>query len=366
MSYSRLRQAATDLAAGAFWGMPNSFGVARMLGASYALRCVVFHHVSAAESPFTKGINVTITPGKLEAALRFLSEYYTPVRLDDVLAVSHAGDLPPRGVLVTFDDAYASVAEIAEPLCRQFGVPAVFFVNAAFLDNQRLAPDNLVCYVANLMGMEAIRKAAREVPRHDLPELNSLSDVFMRLFPQVSLRERNVFLDSLRHIAGIDDFAVAQEAGLYLSGKQLGELASRGFEIGNHTLTHVHCRSLSREDIRSQVEQNKLELEAISGTKIRSFSQPYGSSQDVSRELIEELQRTGHEAVFLSESVANRRGADPFHFDRVSVRADGDDTLFFEIEVLPRLRSVRNWMRSKLAFLAHAGTTSTPHARAQH
>ena len=342
MSYSRCRSAAINLAAHAFWRVPGSFGIARILGPSYSLRSVVFHNISATESPFTTGMSVSITPAKFEAALRFLTRYYTPVRLQDVLIDSDGRGLPPRAVLVTFDDAYASVAESAAPLCRRFGVPAVFFVNAAFLDNQRLAPDNLVCYVANVLGMETIRAAARTIRGVGTPKLQSLSEVFTSLFPAISLAEREVFLDALRQFADIDESRMAKEAGLYLTGKQLRDIAALNFEIGNHTYTHVHGRSLSRQDFGPQVDRNKAELEAASGTKVRSFSQPYGSSKDLTRDLAEHLQRTGHEAVFLSESVANPRGADPFHLDRVSSRAESDDTFFFEIEILPRLRALRN------------------------
>jgi peptidoglycan/xylan/chitin deacetylase (PgdA/CDA1 family) len=245
-------------------------------------------------------------------------------------------------VLVTFDDAYASVAESAAPLCRQSGVPAVFFVNAAFLDNQRLAPDNLVCYVANVLGMEVISAAARAVRGTETPGLHSLSEVFQCFFPAISLAEREVFLEALRQIAGINEGRMAEEARLYLTSKQLCELASFDFEIGNHTYSHVHCRSLSQEEFGPEVDRNKAELEAASGTKVRSFSQPYGSSTDLTQHLAQHLERSGHKAVFLSESVANRRGADPFHLDRVSTRAESDGTFFFEIEVLPRLRAVRN------------------------
>jgi len=342
LSSNRFRQTAIHLAAETLWHTPGCFGIARMFGPSYSLRCVVFHNISAADSPFTGGMNVSITPKKFEAALRFLTTYYTPVRLQDVLSDSDGRALPRRAVLVTFDDAYASVAGYAAPLCRQLGVPAVFFVNAAFLDNQRLAPDNLVCYVANVLGMETIRSAARAVQGSDAPELRSLSEVFTRFFPAVSLAEREVFLEALRQLAGIDESRMAREAGMYLTSKQLRDLASFDFEIGNHTYTHVHCRSLSPEEFGSQVDRNKAELEALSGTKVRAFSQPYGSSKDLTRDLAEHLERSGHKAVFLSESVANSRGADPFHLDRVSTRAESDDTLFFEIEVLPRLRAVRN------------------------
>lgn len=347
MSYYRFRQTTINLAAGTLWRTPGCFGIARMFGPSYLLRCVVFHNISAVDSPFTRGMNVNITPKKFEAALRFLTTHYTPVRLVDVLTDSDGRGLPPRAVLVTFDDAYASVAESAAPLCRQFGVPAVFFVNAAFLDNQRLAPDNLVCYVANVLGMETICSAARAILGSDAPELHSLSEVFTHFFPAVSLAEREVFLEALRQLAGISDSHMAEEAGLYLTSKQLRDLASSDFEIGNHTYTHVHCRSLSRADFGPQVDRNKSELEAVSGTKVRSFSQPYGSSTDLTCDLAEHLERSGYKAVFLSESVANPRGADPFHLDRVSTRAESDDTMFFELEFLPRLRAVRNRLSRK-------------------
>jgi peptidoglycan/xylan/chitin deacetylase (PgdA/CDA1 family) len=342
LSFNRLRHPAINVAAEALWHTPGCFGITRMLGPSYSLRSVVFHNISTTESPFTKGMSVSITPGKFEAALRFLTTHYTPVRLQDVLTDSDGQGLPARAVLVTFDDAYASVAELAAPLCHQLGVPAVFFVNAAFLDNQRLAPDNLVCYVANELGMETINAAARAVRGSETPELHSLSEVFTCFFPVISLAEREIFLDALRQLGGISDSSMAKEASLYLNSRQLRDLVSLDFEIGNHTYTHVHCRSLSQEEIGSQVDRNKVELEAASGTKVRSFSQPYGSSTDLTRNLAEHLKRSGHKAAFLSESVANPRGADPFHLDRISTRAESNDTLFFEIEVLPRLRAVRN------------------------
>jgi peptidoglycan/xylan/chitin deacetylase (PgdA/CDA1 family) len=287
-------------------------------------------------------MNVSTTPRKFEAALEFLTTYYTPVCLEDVLADSVGRALPPRAVLVTFDDAYASVVEFAAPLCRKFCVPAVFFVNAAFLDNKRLAPDNLVCYVANMNGMETINAAVRFVRGTASPELRSLSDVFTSFFPSLTLAERDAFLESLRHSGGVSETRLAKEAGMYLTTEQFRSLASFNFEIGNHTYTHVHCRSLSQTDLFREIDRNKDELEVLSGRKVRSFSQPYGSSKDLTRELACHLRQSGHVAAFLSESAINPRSADPFHLDRINSRVDSDDSFFLELEVLPRLRAVRN------------------------
>ena len=195
------RSKALRLAAQTLWRMPGRFGIARLFGPSYSLRCVVFHDISAAESPFTRGMGVNITPTDFEAALKFLTRYYNPVSLQDVLTDSDGRGLPPRAVLVTFDDGYASVMEWAAPLCRKFRVPAVFFLNAAFLDNHRLAPDSLVCFVANVLGMETINAAVRVVKGADSPKLKCMAEVFSRFFPAISLAERKVFLDALAHLA---------------------------------------------------------------------------------------------------------------------------------------------------------------------
>ena len=295
---------------------------------------------------------MSITPEKFEAALRFLTTYFTPVRLEDVLTNVDGRGLPTRAVLVTFDDAYASVLEVAAPLCREYGVPAVFFVNAAFLNNQRLAPDNLVCYVANVQGMETINAAVRTIGRTEFSDLLSLSEVFSNFFPSITLAEREVFLEALRQLAGISERHLAEESALYLTIQQLRALASFDFEIGNHTYSHVHCRHLSPEEFGQEIDRNKTELEALSGTKVRSFSQPYGSSKDLTAELASHLKGSRHEAVFLSESVSNLRSADPFRLDRVNPCVQGDDTFFFELEVLPRLRAVRN----RLSHAAHSET----------
>ena len=129
---------------------------------------------------------------------------------------------------------------------------------------------------------------------------------------------------------------------MYLTRKQVCALGASGFEIGNHTYTHVRCRALTPENVAQEINRNKVDLEALSGKPVRSFSVPYGCSSDLTSDLVRNLQVSGHEAVFLSESVANVRGGDRFRFDRVSIQADDDESFFLEIEVLPRLRAIRN------------------------
>ena len=300
----------------------------------------MFHDISVRESPFTKGMAVGITPANFEAALAFSTRYYTPVSLGDVLEAGSRG-LTQQPVLITFDDGYASVKEWAVPLCRKWGVPAVFFLNAAFAGGERLAPDNLVCYAANVLGMDPINAAARSVKGSAHPAMSSMNEVFSRFFPMISRDERERFLAALVRLGGIDERGLAEEARLYLTPNEVGELAAQGFEVGNHTYTHVRCRCMTAGDYGSEIDANKSRLEEWTGRPVRSFSVPYGSSADLNDSLSRHLAATGHQAVFLSESVANPWRLNACQVDRISVRGDSDRSYFFEFEVLPRLRAAR-------------------------
>ena len=346
------RRSALNAVAGSLWHAPGPFRIARLFGRRYSLRCVLFHDIADEESSFTKGLGITIAPKALETALRFLCRYYTPVRLQEVLASSATDALPERPVLVTFDDGFASFGNIAAPLCVRFGVPAVVFINAACLDNRRLSLDHLICYVANQHGLEVIRAAMRVVGS-DGAEVPSLKEVFSRFLPTISLLARKTFRDALVDLAGIREADLAAAAGLYLSGNRLRKLAQLNFEFGDHTHTHVHGRCLTEADFAEEIDGNRELLEAASETNVRSFSVPYGSSADLTPSLWTHLQQRGYEAVFLAEGRANVSGARSSQFDRVSIRAHEDAALFSEIEMLPRLRNLRAEWDARQGLQAH-------------
>ena len=63
---------------------------------------------------------------------------YTPVSLDQIVAARRGGPpLPPRAVLLSFDDGYLSFYTRVYPLLREFGYPAVLAVVGAWIDAPR-------------------------------------------------------------------------------------------------------------------------------------------------------------------------------------------------------------------------------------
>lgn len=61
---------------------------------------------------------------------------YTPVSLEDIVASRRGGKpLPPRAVLLSFDDSYLSFYTRVYPLLREFGFPAVLGVVGRWIDD---------------------------------------------------------------------------------------------------------------------------------------------------------------------------------------------------------------------------------------
>lgn len=324
------------------WRVPGKFNLASLLGPRYSLRCVLFHDISDRPSPFTDGMRVSMRRNEFEARIRFLAQNYTPIDLETFLHGAQVGKLPRRPVLVTFDDVYASVAEEAAPICRKYGVPVSFFVNGAFLGNHDLSLDNFLAYVCNTFGFKEINTLARKFTSPQQAELASLNQVVSEFIPMLSRERREDFKRELASVLAVNIEQLAQHARLYLSTEQLGELASSGFEIGNHTFSHVHCRILAGQDFCAEIDNNKAILESISGRRVRAFGVPYGSVSDFTPSLEEHLKKSGYQAAFLVESRTNTDATNLYHLNRVSVHSDSDGSLFGEIEVLPRLRAIRD------------------------
>jgi peptidoglycan/xylan/chitin deacetylase (PgdA/CDA1 family) len=323
------------------WRLPFPFGLASAINPSYTLRCVLYHDISDTTSTFTNGLGVTVSRKSFEDDIRFLAKHYTPVTMDEALHPPANPSRNYRPVLMTFDDAYASVAIEAAPLCRKYGIPAVFFVSARFIGNQDLAMDNLICHVANTRGIAAINKAASDAVKSAV-NLNDVYEACGDFLPRVWGEQREAFCQRLADAAGQTPKELAELAGLYISSHQLRSLAGFNFEIGNHTYSHVYGRNLAGCDFADEIGRNQSALELITGKPIRTFSAPYGSAIDLPGPLVEYLRGLNHESAFLVESSVNHSHTDPFHLLRVSVQVSNQADLFSELEVMPRLRSIRD------------------------
>jgi peptidoglycan/xylan/chitin deacetylase (PgdA/CDA1 family) len=133
-----LRSWAVDVAASRPVDALLGFGV-RILdrldrGRPGLLAVLTYHRVDEPEArPDLDPGLISATPAVFARQMAVLVRRHRVVSLDDLLLAMRGGRMvPPRAVMVTFDDAYQDFAEHAWPVLRRLGLPVTLFVPTGF------------------------------------------------------------------------------------------------------------------------------------------------------------------------------------------------------------------------------------------
>src|SRR3990170_763754 len=184
---------------------------------------------------------------------------YVPVSLDAVRDHYVAGTpLPPRAVLITFDDGYRDNLENALPVLRRHGYPAVLFVPIGFLDGDRPLP-------------------------HE---------------------------ESLR-LLGIRNETLGWD--------ELAELEAGGIRIESHGIGHRPVSELEPDEATREIALSKLRLEERLGREVDAFAFVKGSLADYRPEHASLVQQAGYSLAFTSVSGANGPRTDRFRLRRYNI-----------------------------------------------
>ncbi len=280
------------------------------------LRVIAYHRVGEleAEPDLEPGL-ISATPDAFRAQAEIIARHYNAVSLDQVVA-AHRGEasLPPRPVLLTFDDGYVDFAEHAWPTLSAFGLPAVLFVPTAYPDVE--GPG---------FWWDRLHAAARRTDRRTL----DLEGVGRLEFGDAPRRRRaykvmRAWVKSRPHPEAMAwvDAAVERLAELpslhrVLGWEALRRLAAEGVSVCSHSHQHALCTRLSPEDLAADVERSLRIVERELGPHAapRAFAYPSGVRDAASRAAVAEA---GFELAFVGERRIDRVPfADPHDISRL-------------------------------------------------
>jgi peptidoglycan/xylan/chitin deacetylase (PgdA/CDA1 family) len=300
---------------------------------------LLYHNVADEDTSLTASLGVTVTPDQFASTLAFCKKKFRFIGIEDIFNSKRQRSDGRTPILLTFDDAYASVRRVAAPICYDLGIPATFFVTGGLVDNRTLALDNLVAHVINTRGFAPI---ARVTPRRVL----SLTTLLQSYVPTLSLAQRRAYQDSIAESAAIDPIELVRRERPYITCSEICDLNDYGFSIGNHTTSHIHCRALTSAEAHEEIVHNKLFLEKLTGLPVRAFAFPYGNREDATSIAISAIRRSGHTSAFLVHNRSNRSTSDAYALKRISLGTPGRIGMFRDISLLPRLREIKDKFHS--------------------
>jgi peptidoglycan/xylan/chitin deacetylase (PgdA/CDA1 family) len=215
-----------------------------------------YHAVSA-----TWPASLAVAPAKLRAQLEWLLDRgYRGTTFHDAVTSRPSG----RVLVVTFDDAYRSVLDLAEPILTELGLPGTVFVVTDFAD---------VGGPLSWGGIDHWRGGPYD-----------------------------------RELEG-------------LRWEELEQLAHGGWEVGSHTRTHPRLTELSDKDLARELDESRAACERALGMPCRSLAYPYG---DVDARVMAATERAGYDGAAI-EVLAP---AHPLAWPRVGISRENSMRLF--------------------------------------
>jgi peptidoglycan/xylan/chitin deacetylase (PgdA/CDA1 family) len=240
------------------------------------------------------------TPAGFADQVAYLAARRPLISLDDLLAARRGERaLPPRAVMLTFDDAYRDFAEHAWPVLRRHGAPVTLFVATAYPDRPDRAYwwDRLDAALAAVKERAQIVCAAGALPLATAEDRRRARRAITEWVWRTPHDEAMAELE--RIFAAIGGPPI--DSGV-LGWEDLRRLRAEGVGIGAHSQTHPILHRVRLERALTEVFGSIADLERELGPVPSVLAYPGGG---LSPELVDALSAAGLEAAFTTQHRIN-------------------------------------------------------------
>lgn len=244
-----------------------------------------YHMVSDAPVPHVSPLYRFRSVAEFTADLDFFLHRRVALSLAEFLAsVRETGAPPERSFLLTFDDGFREMHEIVAPILKAKGVPAVFFLTSATLDNRQLCHHQQISLLLDARGRAPGRFPEAEVLRRLAAAGVTGRDAVIAL-KSVPWSKRAV-LAELGPLCGVDYEAYTRAHQPFLTAPQIHALLVGGMSIGAHSIDHPRYADIHFTEQVRQTQESMAALTRHFTVPHRTFAFPH-TDRGVYREFFE-------------------------------------------------------------------------------
>lgn len=310
------------------WLRSNFYGVKRGLTHTKSLLTdrnpkllvITYHRVKPETGP--NPLNTIVSTETFVRQVEQIAGKMPVISLADAASQCRNGTIK-RGIqaVLSFDDGYIDNYEIAFPLLKKKGLPAVFFLSTAYIGKGSPLWDFEV--IMRILDTKSERIDAGSYLAVKTG-FESLASFVFRVFDELKSRDFTTVEKAIRYLRGKRSCGYDFSGDHCMGWDQAAEMARTGMEIGAHGVTH---RSLSRIPLSEAIEEimeSKSAVERNTGRPCFNFAFPFGSRRDYSAALIGEVKKAGFNACLLNIHGYNHMRPDFFALRRIIMDEDTD------------------------------------------
>lgn len=258
--------------------------------------CLMYHRICTDDQAFDEGFapnrELSVRVGAFDQQMRFLAANCNCLALGDAVALLKAGRLPPRSVVVTFDDGYLDNLTLALPVLRRYGIPATVYVTTGLVERKtELWWYDLEAIIRSTEALHidwqgVIRVENTRTPAQKRLCYQRLNRVLKRLQPD----EQRALMRAVRGTTR-PPLAYANDV---LDRGSLAALAGDPLiTIGAHTDHHPALSRLPRMQLEHEMTVSRDKLERWTGRRVEHFAFPFGGREHAGKREFSAARETG-------------------------------------------------------------------------
>ena len=282
---------------------------------------LTYHRVSDIQD------NWSLNPIKIESFekhLKFFIKKFNVISLEKLVnLINNKESIPPRTLVITFDDGYKDNYSNAYPLLKKYKVPATIFLTTNFIGNNDLLWHDKVGYIIRNSPMNKIK--INGIGEYSLNSDLNRNKAIINIKQYLKNLKNIDMLPILENLAEICNVSVPAEIGadLMLSWDEVIEMSNNGIDFGAHTVNHSILTNVSLKEAKFEILESKKVIENNIQKEVKSFAYPNGNFSPF---IIDILKNNGFEcALALKQQLINIYNNDLYSLSRI----DGLEDLFF-------------------------------------
>ena len=264
----------------------------------------------------------------------------------DVLSLSEAAErlrtsrIRRPTAVITFDDGFQSIRDVAWSILRERGVPATVFLATGLVGTT-----DTIWYCRLNRALSATRRGSLEYEGegHDLSTPPARARASASLQARLKAKPHPRLLTELRRIVqdlGDDPGAPIEAGSPYriLGARAIAGMAASGLmEFGGHTRSHAILSLLSPQQREDEIDSSLAAVAELTGRPCRLFSYPNGRAQDYDAGAVKRLETRGVRAAVTTVPGANETATPSLELRRYGIGA-GTGMPEFQLKVHHALR----------------------------
>lgn len=275
---------------------------------------LTYHSIASLDAEPEINKNPYRTQTAFNKDIVYIKNNFNVLSLREFLEINNSGGkFPERSLLITFDDGLAIQYDYMYPILKSHNMPATFFINNAFIDNQDLHYERkkyiILRKLDEITDISVERKISKTVSQDYSDEFD-----LKKFIHNLAYKSKNT-LDTVADELGISFTGYLEENKIYLTTQQIDTMINNNMSIGGHSIDHPNFTELSLADQVNQTLSCVNDLANKFKLDYKAFAFPY-NDRALDTALFEQIS-TGIDVSFGSSGFT--RDEFKMHFQRGSI-----------------------------------------------